>query len=69
MAVANTWFKKDIGRLITYESGRNKTAVDYILIKKVERKLVWNVNVIPGDACLHVKPEGECEKEEGDICE
>ena len=52
LAVTNTWFKKDIGRLITYESGGNKTVVDYILIRKVERKLVRNVNVIPGEACL-----------------
>jgi hypothetical protein len=52
LAVANTWFKKDIGRLITYESGDSKTVVDYILIRKSERKWIRNVNVIPGEACL-----------------
>ena len=52
LAVANTWFKKDIGRLITYESGDSKTVVDYILIRKAERKWIRNVNVIPGEACL-----------------
>ena len=52
LAVANTWFKKDIGRLITYESGDSRTVVDYILIRKAERKWVRNVNVIPDEACL-----------------
>ena len=32
------------------ESGDSKIVVDYILIRKAERKWIRNVNVIPGEA-------------------
>ena len=35
--VANTWFKKNEGRLITYETDKCRTVIDYILIRKSER--------------------------------
>ena len=52
LAVTNTWFKKESAKLVTYESGGVKTVVDYILVRKHERKMVQNVFVIPGEACL-----------------
>ena len=50
LVVANTWFKKDEGKLVTYESGGCRTVVDYFLIRKKDRKVVRNVNVIQGEA-------------------
>ena len=42
--VANTWFKKDEGRLITYEiPGKCRTVIDCILIRKSDRKLIRDV--------------------------
>ena len=50
--VANTWFKKDEGKLVTHESGGCRTVVDYFLIRKKDRKLMRNVNVIRGESCI-----------------
>ena len=45
--VANTWFKKNEGRLITYEiPGKCRTGIDYFLIRKSDRKLIRDVKVI-----------------------
>jgi len=52
LAVMNTWFKKDEGKLITYDSGGCRTTVDYILIGKEDRKMVRNVGVVRGECCL-----------------
>ena len=39
--VANTWFKKNEGRLITYEIPRKcRTVIDYFLIRKSDKKLI-----------------------------
>ena len=52
LAVMNTWFKKDEGKLVTYELGGCRTTVDYILIGKEDRKMVRNVGVVRGECCL-----------------
>ena len=51
-AVANTWFKKEEKRLITYESGGCRTVVDYILVRKCERKMIRDVKVIHSEPCI-----------------
>ena len=38
--VANTWFKKNEGKLITYETDKCRTVIRYIIIRKSERKLI-----------------------------
>ena len=43
---ANTWFKKNKGRFITYENKVCRTVVDYILVRKSERTLIRDVEVI-----------------------
>ena len=40
LVVANTWFKKDEGKLVTYELGGCRTVVDYFLVRKKDRKVV-----------------------------
>lgn len=52
LAVANTWFQKTDGKLVTYDSGGCKSVVDYILVRKNERCLLRNVTVMRGEACL-----------------
>ena len=51
--VANTWFKKNEGRLITYEvPGKCRNVIDYILIRKSERKPIRDVKVIRQEQCI-----------------
>ena len=49
MVVCNTWFKKQDSKLITYTSGGCATQIDYILVRKGDRKLVKDAKVIPGE--------------------
>ena len=51
--VANTWFKKNEGRLITYEiPGKCRTVIDYFLIRKSDKKLIRDVKVIRQEECI-----------------
>ena len=51
--VANTWFKNNEGRLITYEiPGKCRTVIDYFLIRKSDRKLIRDVTVIQQEECI-----------------
>ena len=43
---------KDENKLITYESGDGKSAIDFVLVRKSERPMVSDVKVINGEACL-----------------
>jgi hypothetical protein len=52
LTLANTWFTKKEGKLITFESGGDRTVVDYIMTRKQARKMVKNVTVIQGEPCL-----------------
>ena len=45
-AIVNTWFKKEVRKMITYETKACKTVIDFFLIRKSERKLVRDVKVV-----------------------
>ena len=45
-AVVNTWFKKEVRKMIMYETKACKTVIDFFLIRKSERKLVRDVKVV-----------------------
>ena len=47
--LGNTRFKKHDSHLITYRSGNTATQIDFVLFQKSLRKLVMDVNVIPGE--------------------
>ena len=49
LMVANTFFKKESAKKVTYESGEVKSVVDYILLRKKERVMVRDVKVIPSE--------------------
>ena len=50
-AVANTFFVKEEGRLITYRSGKNQSQVDYIFVRRNDLRFVRDTKVINGEEC------------------
>ena len=40
MVVCNTFFKKEDSKLITYQSGDNRSMIDYLMVRKTDRCLV-----------------------------
>ena len=51
MVVADTLFKKRDSRLVTYESGNSSTQIDYVLVRKANRKLIRDMKVVAGERC------------------
>ena len=45
-AIVNNWFKKEVRKMITYETEACKTVIDFFLIRKSEGKLVWDIKVV-----------------------
>ena len=74
MTILNTMFKKRRNHLITYKSGGNETQIDYIMVRKEDRKFVMDCKLIPGEpvvaqhrllmADLRMKIEKKRRKEE-----
>ena len=52
MAVCKTFFMKDHSKLITYQSGDNRSMIDYLMVRKTDRFLVKDVNVISSEECV-----------------
>ena len=52
MIVGNTYFQKDIEKLIKYKSIGNSTVLDYTLFKKEISHQIKDIKVIPGDECF-----------------
>ena len=46
MVVCNTFFKKEDSKLITYQSGDNRSMIDYLMVRKTDRCLVKSVSLI-----------------------
>ena len=46
MVVCNTFFYKEDSKLITYQSGDNRSMIDYLMVRKTDRCLVKDVKVI-----------------------
>ena len=52
LVVANTWFKKKDKQVVTYESGGNRSMIDYILVRKLDMKMLADATVIPNEPCI-----------------
>ena len=52
LAVVNTWFDKRDSQKITFESGGNRTVVEYVLIRRVRLSMVKDIKAIPGEECI-----------------
>ena len=46
--MCNTFFRKAENHLITYQSGNSRTQIDYVMVRRVDRRMVVNVKVIAG---------------------
>ena len=57
-AVVNTWFKKEVRKMITYETKACKTVIDFFLTRKSERKLVRDVKVVHEESIKPNKSAG-----------
>ena len=49
LCVANTWFKKEEKRKMTYSAVGNGTEIDFVLVRKGNRNYLRDVKVIPGE--------------------
>ena len=52
MVVCNTLFKKEDSKLITYQSGDNRSMIDYLIVRKTDRCLVNDVKFISSEECV-----------------
>ena len=52
LVVANTWFTKNEKQMVTYESGGNRSMIDYILVKKRDMRMLTDATVIPNEPCI-----------------
>jgi len=52
LVVLNTMFSMKNAKKITFDSGGNKSQIDYILMRTADRNLVHEVKVIPCEPCL-----------------
>src|SRR5437899_11255467 len=51
LVVLNTWFTKSESKKVTYDSGGNKTVVDYMLVRRCDLT-VTDINVIGTEECV-----------------
>ena len=52
LAVANTFFLKNISRFITYSSGGNQAQVDYTLVKRSNLKNIKDTKATNSEECI-----------------
>ena len=52
LVVCNSYFKKEVGKFVTYESGGCKSMLDYVLTRSGDRKVVTNWNSVGGLECV-----------------
>src|SRR6266516_3303176 len=52
LVVLNTWFTKNEPGKVTYESGGNKTVIDYMLVRKCDLAKVTDIDVIRSEECV-----------------
>ena len=50
--MANTWFTKKEKQIVTYESGGNRSMIDYILVRKRDMRMLTDATVIPNEPCI-----------------
>ena len=52
MVVCHTFFKKEDSKIIAYQSGDNRSMIDYLMVRKADRCLVKDVKVISSEECV-----------------
>ena len=51
MIVANTLFRKRESHLVTFSSGQHSSQIDFILLRREDRRACLDCKVIPGECC------------------
>ena len=52
MRIMNTYFRKESEKKVTYESGDNKTQIDFMLVGKRMGMKVKDVKAVPGEVAM-----------------
>ena len=52
LVVMNTQFEKRRNHLITYKNGQNETQIDYILVRREDKKIMIDCKVIPNESVV-----------------
>src|SRR5206468_9833982 len=52
LVVLNTWFTKNESKKVSYESGGNKTVVDYMFVRRCDLAKVSDINVSGSEECV-----------------
>ena len=52
MVIINTQFKKRPNHLITYKSGQSETQIDFILVRKEDKRAAMDCKVIPSESVV-----------------
>ena len=52
LAICNTFFRKQLSHLVTYESGDSRSQIDFILTRQNKLKFVKDCKVFPGEECV-----------------
>ncbi|XP_066950719.1 craniofacial development protein 2-like [Macrobrachium rosenbergii] len=52
LVVLNTQFEKRRIHLVTYKSGQNETQIDYVLVRKEDKKIIMDCKVIPNESVV-----------------
>ena len=52
MRIMNTYFRKELEKKVTYESGENKTQIDFMLVGKRIGMKVKDAKAVPGEVAI-----------------
>ena len=52
LAVCNTFYRKSRNHLVTYASGNSRSQIDYVMVRRADRRMVSNVKAIAGVECV-----------------
>ena len=52
MRIMNTYFRKELEKKVTYESGENKTQIDFMLVGKRMGMKVKDAKAVPGEVAM-----------------
>ncbi|XP_066958128.1 craniofacial development protein 2-like [Macrobrachium rosenbergii] len=52
LVVLNTQYEKKRSHLVTYKSGQNETQIDYVLVRKEDKKIIRDCKAIPNESVV-----------------
>jgi hypothetical protein len=52
LIIANTLFRKRVSHLVTFSSGQHYSQIDFILLRREDRRICLDCKVIPGECVV-----------------